>query len=115
MKLFPYHPPPAPVRGWHVPVPKMKLVDIVDPTWDLTLQKIIPHVDGVNDVLALKEREFVLAAKSIGTPARRMIPRHILPNVMSSIMVSKIRPISGIRPRPRDWFTKELSSENNVI
>ncbi|KAK8075834.1 hypothetical protein PG997_010497 [Apiospora hydei] len=50
MKLFPYHPPPAPVRGWHVPVPKMKLVDIVDPTWDLTLQKIIPHVDGVNDV-----------------------------------------------------------------
>ncbi|KAK7913831.1 nitrogen permease regulator 2 [Apiospora marii] len=28
----------------------MKLVDIVDPTWDLTLQKIIPHVDGVNDV-----------------------------------------------------------------
>lgn len=50
MKLFPYHPPPAPVRGWHVPVPKMKLVDIVDPSWDLTLQKIIPHVDGVNDV-----------------------------------------------------------------
>jgi peptide/nickel transport system permease protein len=40
------------------------------------------------DVLALKEREFVLAAKSIGTPARRMIPRHILPNVMSAIMVS---------------------------
>ncbi|KAI1396199.1 nitrogen permease regulator 2 [Hypoxylon fuscum] len=50
MKLFPYHAPPAPVRGWHVPVPKMKLADIVDPTWDLTLQKIIPHVDGVNDV-----------------------------------------------------------------
>lgn len=50
MKLFPYHAPPAPVRGWHVPVPKMKLADAVDPTWDLTLQKIIPHVDGVNDV-----------------------------------------------------------------
>jgi peptide/nickel transport system permease protein len=40
------------------------------------------------DVLALKEREFVLAARSIGTPARRMIPRHILPNVLSPIMVS---------------------------
>lgn len=50
MKLFPYHPPPAPVRGWHVPVPKMKLADIVDPTWDLTLQKMIPYIDGVNDV-----------------------------------------------------------------
>jgi peptide/nickel transport system permease protein len=40
------------------------------------------------DVLALKEREFVLAAKSIGTPPRRMILRHVLPNVMSPIMVS---------------------------
>lgn len=40
------------------------------------------------DVLALKEREFVLAAQSIGTPARRIILRHILPNVMSPIMVS---------------------------
>ena len=40
------------------------------------------------DVLALKEREFVLAARSIGTPARRMITRHILPNVLSPIMVS---------------------------
>jgi peptide/nickel transport system permease protein len=40
------------------------------------------------DVLALKEREFVLAARSIGTPNRRMITRHILPNVLSPIMVS---------------------------
>ncbi|MDF2233969.1 ABC transporter permease [Albimonas sp. CAU 1670] len=40
------------------------------------------------DVLALKEREFVLAAKSIGTPSRRIILRHILPNVLSPIMVS---------------------------
>lgn len=38
------------MRGWHVPVPKMKLAEIVDPTWDLTLQKLIPHIDGVNDV-----------------------------------------------------------------
>jgi len=40
------------------------------------------------DVLAIKEREFVLAARSIGTPSRRMITRHLLPNVMSPIMVS---------------------------
>ncbi len=40
------------------------------------------------DVLALKEREFVIAAQSIGTPARRIITRHIFPNVLSPIMVS---------------------------
>ncbi len=40
------------------------------------------------EVLALKEREFVLAARSIGTPPRRMVLRHILPNVVSPIMVA---------------------------
>ena len=40
------------------------------------------------DVLALKQREFILAARSIGTSDTRMITRHILPNVMSPIMVS---------------------------
>lgn len=40
------------------------------------------------DVLAIKEREFVLAAKSIGTRERRIISRHVFPNVLSPIMVS---------------------------
>lgn len=40
------------------------------------------------DVLALKEREFVLAARSIGTSPVKMISRHLLPNVLSPIMVS---------------------------
>ncbi len=40
------------------------------------------------DVLALKEREFILAARSIGTTNYNLITRHILPNVMSPIMVS---------------------------
>lgn len=40
------------------------------------------------DILALKEREFILAARSIGTGSGRMIIRHLLPNVLSPIMVS---------------------------
>ncbi|MEO1687075.1 MAG: ABC transporter permease, partial [Pseudomonadota bacterium] len=40
------------------------------------------------DVLALKEREFVLAARSVGTPGWKIITRHIFPNVLSPIMVS---------------------------
>ena len=40
------------------------------------------------DVLALKEREFILAAQSIGTKPSKLVMRHLLPNVMSPIMVS---------------------------
>lgn len=40
------------------------------------------------DVLAIKERDFVLAARSIGSTPAKLIRRHILPNVLSPIMVS---------------------------
>ncbi|KAK0618407.1 nitrogen permease regulator 2 [Bombardia bombarda] len=50
MKLFPHHTAPPEVKGWHVPVAKMKFADVVDPTWDLTLQRVIAHIDGVSDV-----------------------------------------------------------------
>ena len=40
------------------------------------------------DVLSLREREFVLAAHSIGVSSGRIIRRHITPNVLSPIMVS---------------------------
>jgi len=50
MKLFPHHRTPPEVKGWHVPVAKMKFSEIVDPTWDLTMQKVIVQIDGVSDV-----------------------------------------------------------------
>jgi peptide/nickel transport system permease protein len=40
------------------------------------------------EVLALKEREYVLASRSIGATPRRVILRHILPNVISPVMVA---------------------------
>jgi peptide/nickel transport system permease protein len=40
------------------------------------------------DVLALREREFILAARAIGTTDFELITRHILPNVISPILVS---------------------------
>ncbi|MEM8538478.1 MAG: ABC transporter permease [Pseudomonadota bacterium] len=40
------------------------------------------------DILAIKEREFVLAARSIGTRPAKVIWRHLLPNVLSPILVS---------------------------
>jgi len=40
------------------------------------------------EFLTLKEHEFLLAARAIGTPTRDMIFRHILPNSMAPIIVS---------------------------
>jgi len=40
------------------------------------------------EVLAIKEREFVLAARSVGTKNWKIVGRHIFPNVLSPVMVS---------------------------
>jgi peptide/nickel transport system permease protein len=40
------------------------------------------------DVLSVKQQEFVTAARSGGTRERVIILRHVLPNILSSIMVS---------------------------
>ncbi len=40
------------------------------------------------EVLALKERDFILAARAGGTRGWPMITRHVLPNVLSPILVS---------------------------
>jgi oligopeptide transport system permease protein len=37
--------------------------------------------------LALRQREFVLAAVALGLPARRVIVRHIVPNVLGTVIV----------------------------
>ena len=39
-------------------------------------------------VLALKEREFIEAARAIGSPARRIMLRHLFPNVLAPVIVS---------------------------
>jgi peptide/nickel transport system permease protein len=39
------------------------------------------------DVLAVKERDFVLAARSVGVPGRRILVRHLLPNSMYTLLV----------------------------
>ncbi|KAL0935277.1 nitrogen permease regulator [Colletotrichum truncatum] len=72
MKLFPHHSTPPQVRGWHVPVAKMKFAEIVDPTWDLTMQKVVAHIDGVNDV-----RRIAWAA-DVSLDLAKLALRHLL-------------------------------------
>src|SRR5262245_2108531 len=39
-------------------------------------------------VLSLREREFVEAARALGTPARQILVRHLVPNAIAPILVS---------------------------
>jgi peptide/nickel transport system permease protein len=45
--------------------------------------------------LTLKEQEFVEAARALGTPAWRIMVRHILPNTLSPIIVASTLGIAG--------------------
>jgi peptide/nickel transport system permease protein len=39
------------------------------------------------EVLSLREREFVVAARALGVPAARIMARHLLPNILASLIV----------------------------
>ncbi len=47
------------------------------------------------DVLAVKEKEFVLAARSVGTRQAGILGRHILPNVLSPVIVAASLGVAG--------------------
>lgn len=48
------------------------------------------------EVLSLKEREFVVAARALGVGTIRVLTRHILPNALSPIIVNATLRIGGI-------------------
>jgi peptide/nickel transport system permease protein len=47
------------------------------------------------EVLSLKSRDFVLAARVLGASERRIIFRHILPNALSPVLVSATLGVAG--------------------
>ena len=64
-----------------------------DGVWDVVIVLagitwMIPARIVRGKVLALKEREFVEAARALGVPNRRIIVRHLLPNLAGEVMVS---------------------------
>lgn len=48
------------------------------------------------EVLSVKEREFVLAARTLGLSHARILSRHILPNILTPIIVNATLRIGGI-------------------
>ena len=50
IKIFPTLPNPPPVKAHHVPLLTVRIGTLMDENWDLTLQRIIPHINGVHSV-----------------------------------------------------------------
>ena len=49
-----------------------------------------------SESLSLRTREFIMASKSLGASDRRIIFRHLIPNVLSSIIVIATLSIPGV-------------------
>ncbi len=47
------------------------------------------------EILSLKEREFILAARVIGASSLRLISKHLLPNAMAPVLVSATLGVGG--------------------
>ncbi|RMD40154.1 hypothetical protein DV735_g4982, partial [Chaetothyriales sp. CBS 134920] len=68
IKLFPTLPDPPRIQAWHVPLFTVRIETLVDENWDLTMQRIIPFVDGVNSVkriAALADADLKLTRKCV--------------------------------------------------
>jgi peptide/nickel transport system permease protein len=65
------------------PVPLTALILIIGLTGWFEVSRLVRA-----EVLGVKQREYVLAARALGVPARRVIWRHILPNVLNPVLVA---------------------------
>ncbi|KAL4918258.1 nitrogen permease regulator 2-domain-containing protein [Aspergillus aurantiobrunneus] len=68
IKLFPVYPSPPPVRAWQVPLFTVRYQAFLDENWDLTMQRIVPHINGVNSIRIislLADTDFSLTCRAI--------------------------------------------------
>ncbi|KAL2821377.1 nitrogen permease regulator 2-domain-containing protein [Aspergillus cavernicola] len=68
IKLFPVYPTPPPVRAWQVPLFTVRYQAFLDENWDLTMQRIVPHINGVNSIRIislLADTDFSLTCRAI--------------------------------------------------
>ena len=48
------------------------------------------------EVLSLRERDFILAARAVGTPNRQIILRHLIPNALGPVIILASLAVGGI-------------------
>jgi peptide/nickel transport system permease protein len=88
-------------------IPRLLLVIVFASLWGhlgivpLTLLLALTGWYGVSrlvraETLVVREREFVLAARALGAPRRRILLRHVLPNVMGPGLVAATLAIGNV-------------------
>ncbi|KAF7713815.1 Uncharacterized protein PECH_005828 [Penicillium ucsense] len=68
IKLFPIYPSPPSVKPWQVPLFTVRYQAFMDENWDLSLQRIVPHINGVNSIRiisVLADTDFSLTCRAI--------------------------------------------------
>ena len=65
------------------PVPLIALILVIGLTGWFEVSRLVRA-----EVLAVKQREYVLAARALGTPALRIVWRHVLPNALTPVLVA---------------------------
>src|SRR5829696_7394815 len=81
------------------------------------------------ETLALRDREFILAARALGVPTPRLLVRHVLPNVIAPALVAAALSIAnvilleaalsylgiGLRPPTASWGTVIQDGADHVV
>jgi peptide/nickel transport system permease protein len=81
------------------------------------------------EVLGLREREFVLAARALGYSRRRIILRHVIPNVLAPVIVAATLGIGetivleaglsflgvGVQPPTPSWGTMVADGRDSLL
>ncbi|KAJ5654561.1 Nitrogen permease regulator [Penicillium lividum] len=68
IKLFPIYPSPPAVKAWYVPLFTVRYQAFMDENWDLTMQRVVPHINGVNSIRVisnLADTDFSLTCRAI--------------------------------------------------
>lgn len=90
-----------------ISVPRLLVLIMVASLWDrLGLVTLTLLMAGTGwfavsrlvraETLALRDREFVLAARALGTPTPRLLVRHVLPNVLAPALVAAALSIANV-------------------
>jgi peptide/nickel transport system permease protein len=73
------------------PVPLGALIAIIGLTGWFEVSRLVR-----GEVLAVKEREYVIAARALGAPALRVVWQHVLPNVLAPVLVAATLAVGNI-------------------